>query len=216
MDVACGPGIVATHLATQVSEVVGVDLTPKMLRLARARAASAGVGDRCRFVEGSMDELDLPDESFDIAVSRYALHHAHDVDAVAAELVRVVRPGGRLVIVDFAAPGDESVAGAYDDAERRRDPSHVKNLTPAATRSLFEQRACRVVASTSYHLPMRVDELLARSTGPDHDGFAEAFERSVGHHGLGVNARRADGTIRFEYPIVGYAFDRSTMSGGQA
>ena len=53
-----------------------------------------------------MEALDVPDGSFDVSVSRYALHHAVDVAAVADELVRVVRPGGRIVVVDFAATTD--------------------------------------------------------------------------------------------------------------
>jgi SAM-dependent methyltransferase len=208
IDVACGPGIVATYLAKHAAHVVGVDLTPKMLDLARSRATNQGVGGRCLFVEGSMDDLDVEDERFDVAVSRYALHHAHDVGVVADELVRVVRPGGRLVVVDFGAPDDESVATAYDDAERLRDPSHVRNLTPDGIQSLFAERGCRLISATNYRLPMRVDKLLAASNGTDHAGFALALERSLNTHGLGVNAREVDGVIRFEYPIAGFAFER--------
>ena len=59
-----------------------------------------------------------------------------------------------------------------------------------------------------YRLPVRVDELLARSTGPDHAGFLAAITRSLDDHRLGVDAREVDGVIRFEYPIEGYAFRR--------
>ncbi len=212
VDVACGPGIVATHLAPEVAQVVGVDLTPKMLELARTRAASRGVDDRCRFIDGSMDGLPFPDGCFDVAVSRYALHHAHHVDSVADELVRVVRAGGHIVVVDFDAPADEAVAAAYDEAERLRDPSHVRNLTAADIQSRFTNRGCRLVSETSYRLPMRVDKLLAASNGTDHAGFALAFEESLRTHGLGVKARKVDGVIRFEYPIVGYAFDKPPVA----
>lgn len=55
-------------------------------------------------------------------------------------MVRVLRPDGRVVMVDFVAADDPIVANAYDDAEKLRDPSHVRNLTAAEQRALFESR----------------------------------------------------------------------------
>lgn len=131
-----------------------------------------------------MDESGLANQSFDVAVSRYALHHANDVEAVADELTRLVRPTGRVVIVDFAAAPDETTAGAYDDTERLRDPSHVRNLSADQIQSLFERRGWQVVSTATYQLPVRIDKLLASSNGTDHQGFVDAFERSLDNHRL--------------------------------
>lgn len=208
LDVACGPGIVSVHLAAAGARVIGVDLTPRMLELARHRAADAGVGHRCEFVEGRMDSVDAADGSFTVTVSRYALHHAADPDAVADEMCRVTAPGGRVIVVDFAADQDPEVARAYDRAERLRDPSHVRNLTAVEQRELFESRGLRLDATTAYQLPVDLDAVLAWSHGVDHVGVRRAFEASLDGHGLGVGAHRVGAAIRFHYPIVGTAFVR--------
>jgi ubiquinone/menaquinone biosynthesis C-methylase UbiE len=209
LDVACGPGIVAVHLATAGAHVTGVDLTPRMLELARARADDAGVGDRCEFLEGRMDELAFDDGTFTVTVSRYALHHAADPALVAAEMCRVTAPGGRVVVVDFAADREPDVAAAYDDAERLRDPSHVRNLTADEQRDLFESLGVRLDRTTSYRLTADLDTVLAGSHGVDHDGVRRAFEASLDGHGLGVDARRNGDGILFDYPIVGTVFVRT-------
>jgi SAM-dependent methyltransferase len=208
IDVACGPGVVAAHLARNGAHVTGVDLTPKMLELARERAAASGCSQLTSFVEGRMEALDFGAASFTVAVSRYALHHAADPSAVVAELCRVVEPGGRVVVVDFAAPDDPVAAGAYDEAERRRDPSHVRNLTRSEQRALFVTRGWEVESESGYRMPARLEAVLARSHGPDHDGVRRAFEASLDNHRLGVDARRTGNGIVFDYPIAAWAFTR--------
>lgn len=206
LDLACGPGIVATHLATTGAHVTGVDLTPRMLELARARAMDAGCSARCDFVVGRMDDLDADDGAFTVTVSRYALHHAADPAAVAAEMSRVTAAGGRVVVVDFAASDDPAVASAYDEAERLRDPSHVRNLTAVEQRELFESQGLRLDRTVGYRLPADLDAVLAGSHGVDHDGVRSAFEASLDDHRMGVDAHRVGSVIRFHYPIVGAAF----------
>ncbi len=224
IDVACGPGIVTCRLARHGAPVVAIDLTPRMLELAAERSAAAGLTDLTPFTVARMDHLPFPDGSFTVAVNRYALHHAADPEQVAAELVRVVAPGGRLVIVDFAAGPNPIASAAYDDAERLRDPSHVGNLTPDEQQQLFLTRGCRLVAAPAYRIEARLATVLAGSHGPDHDGFRRAFEASLDGHRLGVNARRVDsdgdgaiaggvdgaiaGDIAFDYPIVAQLFSR--------
>lgn len=202
VDVACGPGIVTCRLAAGGAAVVGVDLTPAMLRLAAGRAEAAGCRASTAFTLGRMDQLPFPDGCFDVVVNRYALHHAAEPDRVAAELGRVAAPGGRLVIVDFAATEDRKGATAYDDAERLRDPSHVRNLTAAEQRQLFTGRGWRLAEVVPYRVTASLDAVLANSHGPDHDGVRARFEASLGGHGLGVDARRQGGDIVFDYPLV--------------
>ncbi len=210
IDVACGPGIVSVDLARRGARVTGVDLTPAVLLLAEERAAAEGVADRTTFVHGRMTALDFEDGTFDVAVSRYALHHASDPEHVVRELIRVTKPDGRVVIVDFAAPETAAIASAYDDAERLRDPSHVRNLRSTEQRDLLETQGWNVVDEVSYRLRASVDAVLSRSHGTDHDGFRQAFVRSIDEgHGLGVNARFEGAELLFDYPIVGMAFTRA-------
>lgn len=209
LDVACGPGIVSVHLARSGAEVVGLDLTPAMLGLARDRADGSGFGDRLSFVEGRMDDLPFDDGEFTAAVSRYALHHAADPAAAAREMARVVQPAGRIVVVDFAAHPDPAIAAAYDEAERLRDPSHARNLTAPEQRELFQILGFEVVDEVRYGLDAELESVLARSHGTDHDAVRRIFADSVDSHGLGVDARLVDGALWYTFPLVGVRLQRS-------
>jgi len=89
-EVGCGWGELATWVAREThAEVVAVDLSPRMVELARSQGVDASVGD--------VQELPFPDASFDVAVAAWMLYHVPDLDRGLSELARVLRPGGRLV-----------------------------------------------------------------------------------------------------------------------
>jgi SAM-dependent methyltransferase len=94
LDAACGTGRHTTYLAELGHTVIGVDSSPEMLAVARARVPSG------RFHEAGLDALPLADDSADLIVCAIALSHVEDIGSVFAEFVRVLRPGGRLVISD--------------------------------------------------------------------------------------------------------------------
>jgi ubiquinone/menaquinone biosynthesis C-methylase UbiE len=94
LDAACGTGRQSLVLAELGHRVVGIDGTPEMLELAHARVPSA------EFRAGSLTDLPVEGGSFDLAVCSLALTHLDDPAPAIAELARVVRPGGRVVISD--------------------------------------------------------------------------------------------------------------------
>ena len=94
LDAACGTGRWASYLAARGHVVTGVDQSPAMLDLARAKLPEA------RFLEGELTRLPLDDASVDAAVCALALVHVADLAAAIGELARVVRPGGRVVVSD--------------------------------------------------------------------------------------------------------------------
>lgn len=92
LEVGCGPGELSERLRVELgASVVAVDISPRMVELARDRGVEAHLGN----VEG----LPFPDASFDCAVAAWMLYHVPDVDRALGELVRVLRPGGHLVAV---------------------------------------------------------------------------------------------------------------------
>ena len=99
LDLGCGDGMFTWILATRGARAVGIDIDRRMLRAAAARAAGAGV--RSRFVEGRVERLPFRDGAFDVVVAVTVLCLVDDVHAAAREAVRVLRPGGRLVIGDL-------------------------------------------------------------------------------------------------------------------
>ena len=102
LEIACGGGQSAVHLAERGARVTGVDFSSAQLAHARAFAKSKKV--RVRFIKSNVENLSmLPDASFDIAFSAYALGFVEDIRRTFAEIRRVLRPGG-LFAFSWASP----------------------------------------------------------------------------------------------------------------
>ena len=121
LDVACGPGILFPTLSSCAETVVGIDLTLESLRLAR-EAETRGPN---LLVRGLSENLPFASGSFDGIVLRLALHHFLDPAVVLASARSVLRPGGRLVVLDLLAPTALAPRMLRDALERFRDPSHT-------------------------------------------------------------------------------------------
>lgn len=102
LDIGTGTGRVLELLGPRVQEGLGVDASKQMLALARARLARAALS-HCSVRLADMYRLPLPDAGFDVAVLQMVLHHAEDPGRVITEASRVLRPGGRLIVVELAA-----------------------------------------------------------------------------------------------------------------
>jgi len=133
VDVGTGAGTLALALAPLVGEVVGVDAVPELLAAARA-----GAPPNVTFVEADATSLPLQSFSFDLAVTRRTLHHIARPELVVAEMVRVTKLGGTIVVEDQIAPVDPLAALEVDRFERARDPSHTRLLPDVDLRHLFE------------------------------------------------------------------------------
>jgi demethylmenaquinone methyltransferase/2-methoxy-6-polyprenyl-1,4-benzoquinol methylase len=105
LDVATGTGLVARALAGRGCEVVGLDQSEQMLAGARAKVAgSPELAGRITFLRGEAEQLPFADRSFDALTFTYLLRYVEDRRATMAELVRVLRPGGRIGMVEFGVP----------------------------------------------------------------------------------------------------------------
>src|SRR5687768_9946457 len=103
LDVATGSGNVALLCAQRGARVTGLDLTPELFEAARRRAAAAGV--QCEWVEGDAEDLPYGDGSFDRVLSTFGVMFAPRQERAAAELVRVARPGARIVVAAWTPEG---------------------------------------------------------------------------------------------------------------
>jgi demethylmenaquinone methyltransferase / 2-methoxy-6-polyprenyl-1,4-benzoquinol methylase len=107
LDVATGTGLVASALAGRGADVVGLDQSAQMLAGAQAKlAADPALAERVTLVRGLAERLPFDDRSFDGLTFTYLLRYVDDRAAAMVELARVVRPGGRIGMVEFGVPSE--------------------------------------------------------------------------------------------------------------
>jgi len=128
LDIATGTGHLSRAIAPRVRQVVAMDVTPEMLAEARKEAARAGLNN-ILFEEGDAADLPYNDSSFDMVVSRLAIHHFQEPELQIREMVRVCKPDHTVGVIDLLSPSDEALIAPYNRLERLRDPSHTVALT---------------------------------------------------------------------------------------
>jgi ubiquinone/menaquinone biosynthesis C-methylase UbiE len=197
LDVACGPGILTCALAPHARYVTGIDLTPAMIDQARARQAAIGLTNMAWHI-GNAAALPFEDGSFDRVLTRYSFHHLPDPAAVLAEMKRVCRPNGRIIVVD-ATPSPETQK-AYDAMERLRDPSHLSALPLAELLRIGKDSGLREVAIDGYRLEAQLDSLSDISDMPALTAMFDADIQS-GQDRIGVGAWYSPSGIRFYFPV---------------
>lgn len=126
LDIATGGGHAALALAPHVGRIVASDLTPRMLEAARDHILGKGI-DNATFEIADAEQMPFEDESFDIVTCRIAPHHFSDIAAFAREVARVLKPGGRFVLMDSTSPDDDDLDAFINELERRRDTTHVRS-----------------------------------------------------------------------------------------
>jgi len=111
LDLACGTGDIAFAVADRGARVVGLDVTHRMVQLARLKAPVSGAA--VRFVTGDMMALPFRDEEFDLVTTGYGIRNVPDITGAIAEMRRVLKPGGTLLSLDFNRPLNPLVRGVY-------------------------------------------------------------------------------------------------------
>jgi ubiquinone/menaquinone biosynthesis C-methylase UbiE len=160
IDVACGPGVVTAAIAPPARSVTAFDATAAMLDKARARCAKAGLTN-VAFERGDAENLPFADARFDGAVNRLAIHHFANPQRALDCIFRVLRPGGRAVIVDVVSSEDESESDLHNAIERLRDPSHVRMLPASQLDAAVARAGFRLLGSETWDMPREFDEWAA-------------------------------------------------------
>jgi len=183
LDVACGTGNLALPAARLGADVTGVDIAPNLVEQARANAARDGL--QAQFDEGDAEALPYDDASFDTVVTMYGAMFAPRPDVVAAELLRVTKPGGRIAMGNWTPAGfigqmfkavgahvtppagmPSPVLWGKDDVVRERfgDGASDVKTTP------------RIVKFAFPFSPAEVVELFRIYYGPTHKAFGSLDE----------------------------------------
>jgi demethylmenaquinone methyltransferase/2-methoxy-6-polyprenyl-1,4-benzoquinol methylase len=105
LDLCCGTGDISFSLAKRGAQVVGLDFSEPMLKVAQSRSdQEKAAPDNPKFISGDAQCTSLPDASFDIVTVGYGLRNLASVDLGLREMIRVLKPGGRVLILDFGKP----------------------------------------------------------------------------------------------------------------
>lgn len=132
LDVATGTGLVALALARSGCEVVALDQSEPMLDMARTRLARAGIpARRVRFLAGEAERLPFEDGEFDALTFTYLLRYVDDRGATLRELARVVKPGGRIGMVEFGVPSQAQLRAFWRVYTRALMPLLGRIVSPA-------------------------------------------------------------------------------------
>ncbi len=161
VDGGCGPGLVAEAFLAAGHTVLGVDLSPEMVRRARERCAR--FGDRARFEQGAMGSL-AAGEQVDAAVSRLVLHHVPDPSSFLQAQRDRLRPGGVLVLCDHVTDPDPAKARWHHEIEIARDVSHERCLTSGALVDLVARLGLEPVELVEERYTLDFDEWFDRGT----------------------------------------------------
>ena len=155
LDVATGTGHTAFAIAPYVRHVTGIDVTPEMLEEARRLQAANGIAN-VEFRTASADDLPFGDGAFDIVTCRRAAHHIPDMRRALAEMKRVLKPGGRLVIDDRSVPEDDFIDPTMNRLDLLHDESHVREYRPSEWRAMLRETGFTVDTVETYtrHRPL--------------------------------------------------------------
>jgi len=117
LDIACGTGDFSLAIARRMhpgSHVTGLDLSAGMLAVMQDKVEKAGLAERISCLQGDSEDLPFPDGSFDVVTIAFGIRNFEHREAALREILRVLRPGGRLVILELSVPENRLLRGCYN------------------------------------------------------------------------------------------------------
>ena len=189
-------------------EAVGVDAVPEMLAEARGRPRASRTRPSCR---PTRPRPPFEAASFDLACTLRTLHHVGRPELAIAELARVTRPGGHLLVADHVASVDPLEAGAHNRLERLRDPSHHRTLSDADFRGHFDANGLVLERFETERDEFELDRYLelASCEGERRDAVIAEVERllAAGRR-AGIELRRSKEGYALTLTVAWYLLHR--------
>lgn len=194
LDVGTGAGHAAFAFAPRVEHVVATDPTRAMLEQALVLRREGGHANVDVLLADAQD-LPFRDGWFDLVTTRRAAHHVPDLARALAEMRRVLRPGGRLLVDDRSVPEDDVADAIQNALDVLHDPSHVRERRPSEWRGLLEGAGFRVARLETYE-ESRPFASFAATARPDDARRLEAVAAAwTPAERASMGARLVDGVL---------------------
>ena len=201
LDVAAGSGLLSRALAQRVREVVAVDITAAMLEGGREAAKREGISN-IHFVEASAEALPFEGGAFDLAMTRFSLHHIAEPQGAVNEMVRVTRGRGQVLVIDMLVPDDGALATRANQIEQLRDASHAWTPTWSQLKGYLETAGATIVDAFTQERTRDMEEWIALAPSGVYPELRAAFEAELnGGPPTGLRAYREGNAIRFHHPL---------------
>jgi len=202
LDMGCGGGHVAFHVAPHVKEAVAYDLSDRMLAAVAKEAAKRGLANVVT-CQGPAEKLPFADASFDFVVTRYSAHHWRDVPAALEEARRVLKPSGRAAFVDAVSPGVPVLDTYMQGIELLRDPSHVRDYSVAEWRTMLTDAGFKPGTVTMRRLRLDYASWIARMrTPPVQEKAIRALQTQMSTDVVRHFAIEADGAFTIDVATI--------------
>lgn len=198
LEVAAGTCICGRSLAPFVENVTCLDMTTAMLAVGKNEAEKKGFCN-ISFVQGDAGKLPFSDNSFDIVISRLAFHHFSDPKRCFSEMARVLKTGGKLVVIDMEAT-EEALRNTEDEIETLRDSSHIRNLSKNEFTEMFQDSRLPIMTIDCTELPVSLPAWLALTNTPAQIAadISKRFADEINSNYLtGFNPYEKNGEIYF-------------------
>ena len=199
LDVASGTCATSRAIAPKAKMVTCLDATPAMLEVGRQNAEKENIHNII-FVKGLAENMPFLDESFDVVVTRLSFHHFPEVNRPFEEMKRVLKTGGKLVVIDMEAT-DEELRLVSDEIETIRDHSHQKCLSEAELTNLYTSRGMKIVTGDKKHVPVDLQAWmdLTKTSESDQKLIVEKMNTDInGGAKTGFKPYMKDGHIFFD------------------
>lgn len=203
LEVAAGTCICGRAFARHSAYVTCLDATSEMLEIGKKEAGAEHL-DNMMFVKGVAEELPFLDDSFDIVISRLAFHHFVNPESIFSEMKRVLKPYGKLVIMDMTMQ-NEDLRIHVDDIERMRDFSHVKNLTIKEMSDLYANQNMELSFQEQIEVPVDLEKWMELTYTPEskRDEIRRLINSELeGTEKTGFYPYSEDGRIKFNHHWV--------------
>jgi ubiquinone/menaquinone biosynthesis C-methylase UbiE len=162
LDLGCGAGHASFAMARGgAGRITAFDPSAEMLAVVAREAAARGHGSLDTQI-GSAENLPFADRTFEIVATRYSAHHWAHVPRALMECARVLKPGGRAVVIDVIAPEDQVLDTPLQVIEFLRDRSHVRNYRISEWSSMLRAAGFETPSVDSWRLPMEFSSWVAR------------------------------------------------------